>query len=485
MEDLRTLQHSFCVLVHSSEVFFLLNNLTPDFRTIADFRKDNADAIKGVFREFVSLCNKAGLYKRELIAIDGTKVRAWNASDKTYNKDILERKLERIEAHIEEYMAAMSKNDITGEDGDDDEEVDRRLSDDNVKEMLRDLNLRREKYIGYLNHLETTGDTQILETDSEAHRMHTRNGFHCCYNVQAATDAGSHLICEYEVRSQTNDMGLLTSVALGARNNLGLATLEVVADKGYDSRKDILNTVMNGIIPVVAKRNSDTHRLFNMEYNPQDISERVSKSTNPEDIKKCLESGVLPKCFENSGVSIEVQHISQVGCFTRISEKEVLCPMNKTLRKTQRRRGNQTIFRSCAACSECKNRCTSGKNAKEVCFVDGAKYVAVRMYGKTSKYLNVLPDDYVPHYNSRTLMLKRAECKVVMHVKCDEEKVHTRMCTAEHPFGSIKWYGDAGYLLCKGKRKVTAEIGLAFLAYNIKRAINMLGTDKLLEVIGG
>jgi hypothetical protein len=91
----------------------------------------------------------------------------------------------------------------------------------------------------------------------------------------------------------------------------------------------------------------------------------------------------------------------------------------------------------------------------------------------------------VPHYNSKTLALKRSEYKVVIYVGCDEEKIHTRMCTVEHPFVSIKWYRDACYLLCWGKRKVKAEIGLAILGYNIKRAIKMVGTERLLEVMGG
>jgi transposase len=105
------------------------------------------------------------------------------------------------------------------------------------------------------------------------------------------------------------------------------------------------------------------------------------------------------------------------------------------------------------------------------------------MYGKTDKPLNTLLEDYAPHHNSRVLHLKRARAKVVIRVKCDEEKVHTRMCTVEHPFGSVKWYGDAGYVLCRGKRKVSAEIGLRFLAYNMKRAINMVGTEKLIKAM--
>jgi transposase len=463
------------------ELFYLLNELKPDFRTIADFRKDNAEAIRKVFREFTFICSDMGLYKKELVAIDGTKVRAQNSDDKVFNKDILIKKLARIDAHIDEYMTAVKKNDESG--ADDDAEDDQRLSADDIKDKLEDLNKRRNKYTGYLRELESTGKTQILETDPECHRMHTRNGFHCCYNVQAATDAGSHLICAYEVSGNGNDQGQLSGAAFEARDNLGTESLEVVADKGYESRADILNAVMHGIIPNVAMKYDREERLFNLDYEYAEITDEIKSSMKPEDIMKCFKAGVLPACFEDSIVSAEVQGLSSVACFKRMDENTVLCPMNRILKKVKRRNGRQTIFKSKEACRTCPNRCTASNSAKEVSFVDGVEYVPARMYGKTGKPPNTLPEDYVPHHNSRALHLKRAKAKVVIRVKCDDEKVHTRMCTVEHPFGSVKWYGDAGYVLCRGKRKVSAEIGLSFLAYNMKRAINMVGTEELIKAM--
>jgi len=74
--------------------------------------------------------------------------------------------------------------------------------------------------------------------------------------------------------------------------------------------------------------------------------------------------------------------------------------------------------------------------------------------------------------------------KVLLKIRADKEKLKQRMCSGEHPFGTIKWYDGAHYVLCRGKEKVTAEIGLSFLAYNLKRAINMVGTKKLIEAMG-
>jgi transposase len=95
------------------ELFFLLNRLTPDFRTIVDFRKDNARALKNLFRAFVRVCIKLGLYHKELLAVDGSKFRAVNSKDNCYNAEILNKKLNRIDGHINEYLSRMDKEDET------------------------------------------------------------------------------------------------------------------------------------------------------------------------------------------------------------------------------------------------------------------------------------------------------------------------------------------------------------------------------------
>lgn len=78
---------------------------------------------------------------------------------------------------------------------------------------------------------------------------------------------------------------------------------------------------------------------------------------------------------------------------------------------------------------------------------------------------------------------KVPDAKVVLRIKDDKEKIGKRMCLSEHPFGTVKWYHGAHYLLCKGKLKATAEMGLSFLAYNMIRAINMIGVKRIVEAI--
>jgi transposase len=456
------------------ELFFLLNRLTPDFRTIADFRKDNAKALKNVFRSFVKLCMKLGLYQKELLAVDGSKFRAVNSKDNTYNAEILEKKLKRIDEHIEEYLSKMDSNDETEPDA---------PSPDQIKEALRELTLRKEKYQDYLRGLLETGNTQILTTDPEAHRMHTKDGFNCCYNVQTAVDKGSHLIAGYEVTNHNTDQGLLKEVADIAREALEVETLEVVADKGYESRRDIEDCVMNGIIPNVAFKYDKTERLYNIDYEEAEITEEIRCSTKPEDIQKCIKAGVLPSCYENTIIDIELQGQTALSCFTLNEDGTVTCPIGNILKKTKKK-GKNTIYANKDACRQCPNRCTSSKTYKSVSFGPGTRYVPARVYGNTKQQLNPIPENIPINPFNHTLDRKdHAKTKVILRIKKDIHKLKERMCLSEHPFGTVKWYHGAHYLLCKGKEKATAELGLSFLAYNLRRAINMVGVKKLIEAI--
>jgi len=482
MNKIRSSRRLMTECRRNMEVMFLLNELKPDFRTISDFRKDNPEAIRGAFREFVKVCDEFGLYKKELIAIDGTKVRAQNADDKCYNKDILIKKIERIDAHIDEYIGALKRNDESSED--DDEEDDKRADHEEIKTAVQNLNERRAKYVNYLTDLQTGKDTQILETDPEAHRMHTRNGFHCCYNIQTAVDTESHLICEYELTKKTNDLGELSSLAVQVKETLDTPRLSVVADKGYDSHDDVLKTLMHGIHPNVPVRRGKDERVFSFDHRRVDVTDKMKDSTKESDIKKCLSAGVLPSCLEGGHIQIEVQAPGGVvACFKRIDDKHVLCPTGKTLYRIKRRNGRHSIFRSRDACRDCKTRCIASRNAKEVCFVDGVDYVPAYVYGKSAE-LNLMPEDAYEDQHNRALYGGKAARKVVIKIKYDDEMTHKRMCTVEHPFGSVKWYGDAGYLLCRGKRKASAEIGLSFLGYNMKRAIKMVGAEEMIRKLG-
>ena len=457
------------------ELFWLIGKLQPDFRTIADFRKDNAKALQNTFRAFGKICLKLKLYQKELLAIDGSKIRAQNSKDNCYNAEVLEKKLTHIDQKIAEYLDLMDKTDR--------EELEEEPSAETIKTAINELTHRKEKYQGYLAELEKSGETQLLTTDPEARRMHSKDGFHCCYNVQTAVDSGSHLIAEYEVTNHNTDQGLLNEVSEKSKKQLEIEVVETVADKGYESREDILNCIMNGTVPTVAMKYDKEKRLYNIPYQEAEISEAECTSTKPEDIRKCISAGVLPKCYEGTCIEVELQEKSVLSCFSLNDDGTVTCPMGNILRKVCTK-GRNTEYACKDACRQCPNRCTSSSSHKKVSFSQGTKYVPVKMYGSIRHKLNSIPPDEAPNQGNHTLFRKdQAEKKVVIHITPDKEKLKQRMCLSEHPFGTVKWYHGAYYLLCRGKEKTAAELGLSFLAYNLTRVINMIGVKALIAAM--
>ena len=460
------------------ELFYLLNRLTPDFRTIADFRKQNGIALKSVFREFVGICLSLKLYQKELLAIDGTKIRAVNSKANSYNQETLIKKLTHIEENIQRYFAEMDHLDQNESD-------EQKISKVNLQAKITALRQRRETYQDYQKQLTETGESQILTTDSEARVMQSKDGYHCFYNVQTAVDDGSHLIAAYEVTNHCTDQGLLKKVADQTRQNLAVETIMVVADKGYDSRVDVENCFQNGIVPHVALKYDKEERIHTLDYKEAEISEAERQSTKPEDIQKCLAAGVLPVCYENSGLTVEVQEESQLSCFIRQDAKAVICPMGYRLHRLKVK-GTNSIYASKEACHQCHNRCTASGNKKEVSFGPETTFVPVRMYGSFYYPPQAIPDDLAIHSNCHTLDRRdKPKKKVQLCIRSDTAKLKARMCLSEHPFGTVKWHHGAHYLLCKGMEKASGELGLSFLVYNMKRALNMVGAKALIAAIQG
>ena len=218
------------------ELFYLLNRLTPDFRTIADFRKNNAKAIKNVFKAFVRVCMELDLYGKELIAVDGSKFRAVNGRKKMYNEEILRKKLHRIEENVAKYMREL-------DDADAEDPGASRYTADEIRQKLVELAKRKETYEDYLRRLKETDETQLLTTDPEARMMRTKDGFACCYNVQTAVDAKNHLIADYEVTSDCTDYNSLADVTEQAMQTLQAETIHAEADKGYDDAEELRKCV--------------------------------------------------------------------------------------------------------------------------------------------------------------------------------------------------------------------------------------------------
>ena len=455
------------------ELFYLLNMLRPDFRTIADFRKRNRKALKEVFRDFVKACAELKLLGKETVAIDGTKIRASNSKKKSYTPEILEKKIEYLEEQergIEEYLEKMDKADQ--------EEKRAPVMDIKPEDMPQKLEQIRErvaKYKGYQKRMKETGETQILETDPECRTIHTKEGQLPAYNIQTAVDDRHHLIVSFETTNANTDQGLLDQMAEQTKEEMGVETIEVLADKGYESRQDIEKCVMHGTVPNVGYKYDKDERIFDLEYIPNEIDEQTRCSEKPEDIQKCLHAGVLPRCYEGTSVEVQLQKRSVMSCFIRHEDGRVTCPMGRELFKHSVRK-HGTIYGSREACRTCPNRCTDSKNAKTVSIGHNTNIVAVRMYGNPEYPLQKLPEGFVPH-NSIGRPQKPERVRLILRRNPDD--MQRRKELVEHPFGTIKWYDGAHYFLCRGKEMVSAEIALSFLTYNLRRAIRILGVGAL------
>ena len=209
------------------EVVWLLRSLKPDFKTIADFRRDNRAAFRSVFREFVLLCRRLDLYGRELLAVDGTRIKAVNNKDRNFTRNSLQDFIRAADERLDDYLRRLDEGDI--EEGGTGGGARTR----NLAEKIEALRQKRGRYGAMLADLERTGENQISLTDPDSRAMaaHTKVGVG--YNIQIAVDAKNKMIVEQAVTNQVVDMGLLKETASSARAILDVENIDVVADRGY------------------------------------------------------------------------------------------------------------------------------------------------------------------------------------------------------------------------------------------------------------
>jgi len=214
------------------EVIWLLRHLKPDFKTIADFRSRNCHAFRQVFRRFVLLCRELDLFGRELLAVDGTRIKAVNNKDRNFTRASLGKFIKSADAALDDYLQRLDQGDAT-ESG----MAGSRVR--NLAEKIAALRQRRERYAGMLAELHRSGESQISLTDPDSRAMAAHTRVAVGYNVQIAVDAKHKLIVEQQVTNQVVDMGLLTETATAAKQVLEVERIAAVADKGYLKSEDI------------------------------------------------------------------------------------------------------------------------------------------------------------------------------------------------------------------------------------------------------
>ena len=385
------------------ELMWLTGRLAPDFKTIADFRKDNGEAIRLVCREFVMLCRKLELFTEAFVAIDGSKFKAVNNRDRNFTKAKLKRRLQQIDESIERYLGQIASADRQ-----------ETVMAKNKTQRLEDKIAALKKEMARLNKLEVrmlqSSDQQISLTDPDARSMATsgRGTGMVGYNVQTAVDAKHHLIVAHEVTNVGHDRTQLSNMAKLAKQTIGSEALDVVADRGY---------------------------------------------FKGEEIRACEEAGIttyLPKPQTSGNMAKGL--FGKRDFIYKPEDDEYECPAGQRLiYRFTRQESGQTIHRYwTSACSSCsiKSECTTGQ------------------YRRVSRW-------------EHEAVLEALE----QRLEKEPERMRLRRQTVEHPFGTLKsWMGHT-HFLTKTMPRVSTEMSLHVLAYNLKRVMAILGTRPLMEAM--
>ena len=230
------------------ELMWLTGRLTPDFKTIADFRRDNGPAIRAACAQFLVLCRQFNLFTRAVVAIDGSKFKAVNNRDKNFTVAKVAKRIEQVEASIERYLTALDHADR--QDNDVAEAKAARL-----KEKIEGLRRQMQSLKEMERQVEVAPDKQVSLTDPDARSMATsgKGTGIVGYNVQIAVDAEHHLIVAHEVTNIGTDRAQLASMGRKARDAIECEEVTVLADRGYYNGEEVLACEGTGVLPYVPK----------------------------------------------------------------------------------------------------------------------------------------------------------------------------------------------------------------------------------------
>jgi transposase len=377
------------------ELMWLTGRLAPDFKTIADFRRDSGAAIRNVCRRFVELCRGLKLLSSDMVAIDGSKFKASNSRDRNYTASKIDKRQQQIEESVQRYLDLIETADRTSPTGFDVKTVRLYEKIARLRQQMRELAQIRKQ-------LEKQPDKQLSMTDPDARSMATsgRGSGIVGYNVQVAVDTKHQLIVEHEVTNVGNDHGQLSRMAVSARDAMGRTKLKVVADRGYFSGPEIRACDLNDISAYVPKPLTSASRKKGLFTKADFVY--VAKS----DVYRCP-----------AGERAILQ-------FTTVEHDM-----------------NLRVFWP-SACPRCrmKERCSP------------SDYRRIRRW----------EHEYILEAMQRRLDRK-------------PDVMTIRRSTVEHVFGTLKhWMGPA-HFLTRTLGRVSTEMSLQVLAYNLKRVMNILG----------
>jgi transposase len=385
------------------ELIWLTGRLAPDFKTIADFRRDNGVAIRRVCREFVLLCREMNLLEEGTVAVDGSKFKAVNNRDKNFTAHKLRARMQQLDESVAHYLAELDRADRQPT-------LTPKVRVTHLKEKLATVRAQARKLARIEEQLETAPDAQVSLTDPDARSMATsgRGTGMVGYNVQVAVDVNNHLIVEHEVTNLGHDRAQLEMMARRSRDALGGGALTVLADRGYYDGEQIRACEEAGIATLVPKPITSNSRAEG----------RFDKRDFIYDAKR----------------------------------DEYRCPA-----------GERAIFRF----NSIENGMTIRKYWSSAC-----PGCALRSKCTTSNYRRIGRWEHEAVLDQMQRRLDRAP-----------QTARLRRQTVEHVFGTVKaWMGSA-HFLTKTLPRVRTEMSLQVLAYNMKRAMTIVGVAPLLQAM--
>jgi len=305
------------------ELVWLLGKLTPDFKTIADFRKDNRKAIRQVCRAFVLLCRDLDLFGGELVAIDGSKFKASNNRARNITQRQLKRQLKDLDLKIDTYLLELDERDVSEPDTP-------KLTAQELQEKIEALKARRGKLLDLSQEMEDAGQTQISLTDPDSRSMPAGGGqvTDVSYNVQVTVDEKHKLIVDHEVTNEPTDRNLLHPMALRAQEVLGVDHLEVVADMGYSNGLQVKACLESGITPFLPQANTSANSALGL-FGKQDF-----RYDPAQDCYLCPAGEMLTFRFQTREAGRDIRTYTTSAC--------ALCRLKP---RCTRARGNRRITR--------------------------------------------------------------------------------------------------------------------------------------------
>lgn len=390
------------------EIMWLINELKPDFKTIADFRKNNKDQIKQAFRKFSMICDELGLIGKEMVAVDGSKFRANNSRMAYHSENKLRKKIEHYNNAAEQYLLLLDCCDNEERDS-----ARTNLSRAEIVSKIEGINKRLAELEILREQVKENGSIYITDQDSRMMKTNN-NGVDICHNVQIAVDDKNHLVVAVDVTSDPVDKEQLHNIALQAKEEVGVDTITAIADKGYYSASEFAKCKEDSIIPIVSKADH-SHMAATKEFGKSQF--RYDKV--------------------NDGY---------------------ICPQGHLLKAYNPRKENGKYaghkrYQNFAACRECKvkDKCSNSEKGRTI---------QDRPFQRYADEVDKRTNEYLDMYKKRKQLV-------------------------EHPFGTIKRALGFSYFLTRGTESVRTESLMHFLVYNMKRAINIIGTMEIIGALQG